>query len=76
MSRGKTYSVVIESGEDDWYVARCPAIPGCISQGKTVDEALPNIKEAIEVCSECYEEDGVSPPEDCPVEVRVEKVAV
>jgi predicted RNase H-like HicB family nuclease len=34
----------------------CPAIPGCISQGKTVDEGLANIKEAIEGCKEVMED--------------------
>jgi len=39
---------VISEGEDGWYVAECSSLPGCISQGKTVPEALENIKEAIE----------------------------
>ena len=34
--------------EDGGYVAECPAIPGCVSEGETVEEALTNIKEAIE----------------------------
>ncbi len=38
--------------EDGGYVADCPAIPGCISEGETVEEALTNIKEAIEGCLE------------------------
>jgi predicted RNase H-like HicB family nuclease len=43
------FKVVIREGEDGWYVVECPSLPGCISQGKTVAEALENIKEAIEV---------------------------
>lgn len=39
--------VVIEPGEDGWIVAECPSLPGCVSQGRTDDEALANIKEAI-----------------------------
>ena len=38
--------------EDGGYVAECPAIPGCISEGDTVEETLVNIKEAIEGCLE------------------------
>jgi predicted RNase H-like HicB family nuclease len=38
--------------EDGGFVAECPAIPGCVSEGKTVEEALSNIKEAIEGCLE------------------------
>jgi len=44
--------VLISEGEDGWFVVECPSIPGCISQGKTVEEALANIKEAIEGCME------------------------
>ena len=39
--------VVIEPGEDGWIVAECPSLPGCVSQGRTEDEALTNIQEAI-----------------------------
>ncbi len=39
--------VIIQPGEDGFYVAECPALPGCMSQGKTEKEALQNIKEAI-----------------------------
>lgn len=40
--------VVIEKDESGYYVAEVPALPGCLSQGKTREEALTNIKEAIE----------------------------
>jgi len=43
------FNVVISEGEDGWYVVECSSLPGCISQGKTVPEALENIKEAIEL---------------------------
>ncbi len=41
------YRVIIEQDEDGVYVAEAPALPGCISQGKTRSEAINNIKEAI-----------------------------
>ncbi len=44
------YKVVISEGEDGWHVVECPSMPGCISQGKTVEEALENIKDAIYGC--------------------------
>lgn len=50
------FKVVVSEGEDDWYVAECPALPGCVSQGKTVEEALENIKDAIEGCLEVLNE--------------------
>lgn len=40
--------IIIEEGEDGYYVAEVPAFPGCLSQGKTYEEAIANIKEAIE----------------------------
>lgn len=36
-----------KDSESDWFVAECPALPGCVSQGKNEEEALENIKEAI-----------------------------
>jgi len=41
------FHVVIDKAEDGWLVVECPALPGCVSQGKTEEEALRNIKEAI-----------------------------
>jgi predicted RNase H-like HicB family nuclease len=41
--------VVIYRGEDGWWVAECPSLPGCISQGETREEAIKNIREAISV---------------------------
>jgi predicted RNase H-like HicB family nuclease len=41
------YRVVIEADEDGVFVAECPALPGCISEGKTRAEALANIKDAM-----------------------------
>ena len=40
--------VVIYRGEDGYWVAECPSLPGCVSQGKTKAEAIANIREAIE----------------------------
>jgi len=44
--------VTIYPGEDGWFVAECPVIPGCVSQGRTRDEALANIEDAIQGCLE------------------------
>ncbi len=42
------FTVIIEKDESGFYVAEVPALPGCLSQGKTFEEAKKNIKEAIE----------------------------
>ena len=42
------YQVILTEGEDGWIVAECPSLPGCISQGRTRDEAIANIREAME----------------------------
>lgn len=41
------YRIFIEKDEDDIFVAECPSLPGCVSQGKTRQEALDNIRDAI-----------------------------
>ena len=56
--------VVIYPGEDGFWVAECPSLKGCVSQGKTKHEAIKNIKEAIEVYIEALEEDAVLVPEE------------
>lgn len=43
------FRIVLEEGEDGWLVAECPALPGCVSQGRTEAEAVSNIREAIEL---------------------------
>jgi predicted RNase H-like HicB family nuclease len=54
------FKVVIEKGEDGYYVVTVPSLPGCISQGKTKEEALENIKEAIELYLEVLQEKELS----------------
>jgi predicted RNase H-like HicB family nuclease len=54
------YRVIIEKGEDFGYVVHCPAIPGCHSQGNTIEEAIENIKDAIIGCLSVLDEDLVS----------------
>ena len=51
-NRGTQVPVFIEKGEDGFYVVECPLFEGCYSQGKTIDEALLNIREVIEMIVE------------------------
>ena len=54
--------VVVYPGEDLYWVVECPSLPGCISQGKTKEEALTNIKEAIDLYIEVLEDDDLPIP--------------
>ncbi|MBU2109556.1 type II toxin-antitoxin system HicB family antitoxin [Patescibacteria group bacterium] len=47
--QGRNLPLLVEKGEDGFYVAECPLFEGCYTQGKTIDEALKNIKEVIEL---------------------------
>ena len=56
--------VVIYPGEDGYWVAECPSLPGCVSQGNTREEAAQNIKQAIHGYVAALEEDGLPVPEE------------
>jgi len=71
----RDYKVFLEPDQAyEGYVVTCPSIPGCYSQGKTVSEALANIREAIELCLEDMESRGEQLPD--PTEVLVGCVVV
>jgi predicted RNase H-like HicB family nuclease len=56
--------VILTPGEDGYWVAEVPSLPGCISQGKTREEALINIKEAIERYIAALKDDGIPVPKE------------
>ena len=56
--------VIIFSGEDGYWVAECPSLPGCISQGETREQAVTNIKEAINGYVAALQADGIPVPEE------------
>lgn len=56
------YTVILEDGRESGYVAICPALPGCVSQGRTKRGVLKNIREAIEAYIEALIEDGLPVP--------------
>ena len=57
------YKIVLELQEEGGYTVYVPALPGCISQGETVEEAMDNIKEAITVYLENLKERGMALPQ-------------
>jgi len=66
------FVITLERDEDGVWIAECPSIPGCISQGATKDEAVENIREAILGCLEVRAEQGMP----LTVETRLLEVAV
>ena len=66
------YTVIVERDEDGMYVASCPAIQGCYTQGETYEEAMENIKEVIKLHIEARKEVG----DPIPIETAVEEVEV
>ena len=66
------FNVTVNRDEDGLWIVECPTIPGCVSQGKTKEQALDNIKEAIELCLEVRAEKGMP----LTIETRQIEVAV
>jgi predicted RNase H-like HicB family nuclease len=56
--------VVIYPGEDGYWIAECPSLPGCISQAETKPELVRNIREAIEGYITALKEDGLPVPDE------------
>ena len=66
------FNITLERDEDGVWIAQCPSIPGCVSQGNTREEATENIREAIHACLEVRAEQGLP----LTVETRQVEVAV
>ena len=64
------FFITIFQDEDGVYISECPSIPGCVSQGRTLQEAEKNIQEAIKACLEVRAERGM------PLTVTVKQVEV
>lgn len=53
------FTITVDRDEDGVWITECPSIPGCISQGRTKDEAITNIHEAIQLCLEVRAENNL-----------------
>jgi len=69
------FTVILTKSEDGGFIAECPSLPGCFSQGETKAEALDNIREAIMLSLETREADGL-PVEGLHVEIAEVQLAV
>ena len=56
--------VLIYPGEDGFWIAECPSLPGCISQGETREEAIRNVREAIDLYIDALQADNLPVPND------------
>ncbi|MBP2676016.1 MAG: hypothetical protein H6Q84_2856 [Deltaproteobacteria bacterium] len=56
--------VMLYKGEDGYWIAECPSLPGCVSQGKSKEEAISNAKEAIRGYVAALKEDGIPVPKE------------
>ena len=54
------FLVTLEHDDDGWIVVECPSLPRCLSQGRTIDEGLANIREAIELSLESRQAEGIT----------------
>jgi predicted RNase H-like HicB family nuclease len=68
--------VILIPDETGGYIVEVPSLPGCYSQGETVDEALENIREAIELHIEAMVEAGERVPDDVPSPIILRTIAV
>lgn len=71
----REFYVVIEEGEDGYYVAEVPQLRGCYTQAQTLDELMARVKEVIQLCLEDEEEQGIR-AELPPKIIGIQKVAV
>ncbi len=69
----REFTVIVEKGEDGYFVVHCPALPGCWSQGKTRAEAMANAREAIELYLESLVANGEPVPKE---DVETVEVAI
>ena len=60
------FTVILSPEADGGYSVVCPAVPGCVSEGDSLDEALANIREAILLCLEVRNEESLPPPAETP----------
>ena len=67
------YTVILEPADEGGFVVSCPALPGCISQGETLEETLENIKEAILLVIEVLQEEEEQIPNETP-EIVTEEI--
>ena len=72
----RKYTVVVHPAEEGGYWVEVPALPGCYSQGESVEEAVSTVREAIEAHLEALRQEGQGIPDDRDLVIRQVEVAV
>jgi predicted RNase H-like HicB family nuclease len=62
MAKKHVFQVIVEQDEEGWFVAECPALKACYTQGKTYEEAITNIRDVIVTCLDDLKEKGQEVP--------------
>ena len=75
MSRKKQFTVVVHKAEEGGYWAEVPALPGCLTQGETLDEVMAAAKEAIASHIQALRKDGQNVPDEAALVFRKVEVA-
>jgi len=70
------FQVIIEQDEDGVYIASCPALQGCYTQGKTYEEAIKNIKDVLKLCLEELKEEKKKIEDRYPEVVGIKTIEV
>lgn len=74
----RRFQVIIERDEDGFFIADVPALQGCHAQGGTIEEAIENIQEVIQICIDELKEEGVEIRDEFPqiIDVRTLEIAI
>ena len=75
MKANVEFQVIVEQDEDGYFVAECPALKACYTQGKTYEEAIENIKDVIALCLEVYKKNKKRIPKQ-PEIIGIKRVRV
>ena len=75
VKRKHVFQVIVEQDEAGYYVAECPALRACYTQGKTYEEVMENIKDVIALCLEDFRAQGKKVPKQAEI-IGVQRVEV
>lgn len=75
MGKKQVFQVIVEQDENGWFVAECPSLKACYTQGKTYEEAIENIRDVIVMCVDDLKKKGQKIPRQ-PEIIGVKRVEI